>query len=111
MQNIKLDLAKLGGKIKYMNGVNNGPTSPNVRGTATNFDLYKEAEFSFARLHDSSFFTGYGGDFSVDVHRIFRNFDADVNDPASYIFEPTDDYIKNLVASGTKVFYRLGASI
>ena len=28
-----------------MNGVNNGPAAPNVRGTATNFDLYKAAEF------------------------------------------------------------------
>ena len=46
MRNIKLDLAKAGGKIKYMNGVNNGPTAPNVRKTPTNFDLYKEAETS-----------------------------------------------------------------
>lgn len=111
MQIFNIDLTKTGRKIKYMNAVNNGPTAPNVRGTATNFDLYKEAEISFARLHDSAFFTGYGGDFSVDVHRIFRNFDADVNDPASYIFEPTDKYIKNITDAGTKVFYRLGAAI
>lgn len=111
MESICLDLTKIGGKIKYMNAVNNGPTAPSVRKTPTNFDLYKEAEFSFARLHDSAFFTGYGGEFSVDVHRIFRNFDADVNDPASYIFEPTDKYLKNIVDAGTKVFYRLGAAI
>ncbi len=111
MESICLDLTKTGGKIKYMNAVNNGPTAPGVRKTPTNFGLYKEAEFSFARLHDSAFFTGYGGEFSVDVHRIFRNFDADVNDPASYIFEPTDKYLKNIVDAGTKVFYRLGAAI
>ena len=113
MCNIFIDLQKQGGKIKAMNGVNNGPTplGGGVRKTPSNFNLYKAAEFSFARLHDSSFFTGYGGEFSVDVHRIFKNFDADENDPRSYIFEPTDEYINDVIASGTKVFYRLGASI
>ena len=38
-------------------------------------------------------------------------FDADVNDPESYWFEPTDDYIKNTNAAGTQTFYRLSAAI
>ena len=113
MQNINIDLFARGGKIKYMNAVNNGPLAPSggVRKSPTNFDLFKEAEISYARTHDSSFFTGYGGEFSVDVHRIFRDFNADENDPASYIFEPTDGYIANMIAAGVKPFYRLGASI
>ena len=113
MQTINVDLTRAGGKIKYMNAVNNGPVAPGggVRQTPSNFELFKEAEISYARLHDSSFFTGYGGEFSVDVHRIFRNFDADENDPASYIFEPTDKYIANMINAGCKPFYRLGASI
>ncbi len=113
MQNIKIDLSARGGKIKYQNAVNNGPVAPGggVRKTPSNFDLFKEAEISFARTHDASFFTGYGGEFTVDVHRIFRDFNADENAPASYIFAPTDKYIGNMIAAGVKPFYRLGASI
>ena len=114
MQSIKIDLSQRGGAMKYMNAVNNGPTYPSggVRKTPTNFDLFKEAEISFARTHDTPFFAGYGNsDFLVDVHRIFRLFSADENDPASYSFETTDAYIANIIAAGCKPFFRLGASI
>ncbi len=107
---IKVDFLKTDGIIKPMNAVNNGPAGSAVRGTG-NFASYKEAEIPYARLHDSAFYSGYGGEWSVDVHRIFRNFDADENDPNSYVFEPTDKYLENIVAAGTKVFYRLGAAI
>lgn len=111
MTELTFDLSSRGGRIKPMNAVNNGPTSPSVRLTYTNFDAYKAANIPFARNHDASFFAGYGGEHTVDVHRIFKNFDADENNPESYIFEPTDQYIKNTLNTGTKVFYRLGASI
>ncbi len=111
MTNIKIDLKNQNGKIKPMNAVNNGPTDPGVRASYSNFESYKKARIPYARNHDASFFVGYGGEHTVDVHRIFRNFDADVNDPASYIFEPTDKYLETIIATGTKVFYRLGASI
>ena len=111
MINLNLDLSKRGGKIKPMNAVNNGPNNPGVRKQASNFDTYKELEIPYARNHDASFYQLYGGEHTVDVHRIFRDFSADENDPESYIFEPTDGYIKNTLAAGTKTFYRLGASI
>lgn len=111
MTEIKIDLSQKGGKIKPMNAVNNGPTSPSIRLSYTTFEAYKAANIPYARNHDASFFTGYGGEHTVDVHRIFRNFDADENNPESYIFEPTDEYIKTTLAAGTKIFYRLGASI
>ena len=107
---VTIDFNKTLGKIKPMNGVNNGPTSSSVRGMS-NFELYKAANIPFARLHDSAFCTYYGWEFSVDVHRIFRNFDADETDPASYDFEETDKYIKTIVEAGTEVFYRLGCNI
>jgi len=94
-----------------MNAVNNGPVGSNVNCTAGNFDDYRAARIPYARNHDASFFASYGGEHTVDVHRIFKNFDADENDPASYVFEPTDKYVLNTFAAGTKVFYRLGASI
>lgn len=49
--------------------------------------------------------------FTVDVHRIFRDFDADVNNCNSYDFEETDKYILSTEAVGTKTFYRLGSRI
>lgn len=111
MTEIKIDLSQKGVKIKPMNAVNNGPTAPSVRLSHTTFDAYKAANIPYARNHDASFFTGYGGEHTVDVHRIFKNFDADENNSENYIFEPTDEYIKTTLAAGTKIFYRLGASI
>ena len=111
MTTINLDLNNQNGKIKPMNAVNNGPARPSVRESYSNFYTYKDARIPYARNHDASFNSEFGGEHTVDVHRIFRNFDADVNDPASYIFEPTDCYLKTIVDAGTKVFYRLGASI
>ena len=108
---ITVDKRKTSGGIKLMNAVNNGPTAPGVRQSPSSFEAYRDAAIPYARNHDASFFTGYGGEHTVDVHRIFRNFDADENDPASYIFEPTDRYIETTLAAGTKIFYRLGASI
>ena len=110
MQTIHIDFSAHAGKIKPMNAVNNGPTGMSERGTS-NFLDYKALEIPYARNHDASFYYGYGGEHTVDVHRIFKNFDADENDPASYVFEPTDMYTGNTFAAGTKVFYRLGASI
>jgi hypothetical protein len=111
MISLNLDLSKRGSAIKPMNAVNNGPTNGGVRKQKSNFDDYKELEIPYARNHDASFFQLYGGEHTVDVHRIFRDFSADENDPASYIFEPTDNYVKNTMETGTQTFYRLGASI
>ena len=110
MKTINVDFSTSMGNIKPMNAVNNGPHGMSERGT-TNFPDYAALEIPYARNHDASFHSAYGGEHTVDVHRIFRNFDADENDPNSYIFEPTDMYTKNTYAAGTKVFYRLGASI
>ena len=110
MKTINVDFSTTLGKIKPMNAVNNGPSGSSERGT-TSFPAYKALEIPYARNHDASFYSAYGGEHTVDVHRSFRNFDADENDPKNYIFEPTDMYTKNIYAAGTKVFYRLGASI
>ena len=113
MTNVNLltvDFDKTDGVIKPMNAVNNGPCGSLVRKTG-NAEKYKELHIPYARLHDSAFYSGYGGEWTVDVHRIFRNFDADVNDENSYDFVSTDVYLKNILDAGTQVFYRLGATI
>ncbi len=111
MNIINYDFKNTTGTIKCLNAVNNGPVAPGVRDSYTNFYTFKDAGISYARNHDASLFVPYGGEHIVDVHRIFKNFDADENDPASYVFEPTDKYLLNTVNAGTKVFYRLGAAI
>ena len=109
MEKIQIDFSETKGKIKHMNSVNNGPFK-SVR-NFDNFEAYKAARIPYARNHDASFFSAYGGEFTVDVHRIFRDFSKDENDPASYSFASTDGYLKVTEAAGTKTFYRLGASI
>ena len=111
MTELKIDLSERSGAIKPMNCVNNGPIDGGVRNSYNNFDTYKAACIPFARNHDASFCASYGGEHIVDVHRIFRNFDADETNPENYIFEPTDKYIATTLAAGTQIFYRLGASI
>jgi len=98
------------GKIKPLHGVNNGPVGSARSGTG-NAAYFESAGIPFIRNHDASFCTAYGGEFTVDVHRIFRNFDADATKEESYDFEVTDKYVANCIATGAQVFYRLGAAI
>jgi len=110
MNTITIDLTKKLGKVKPMHAVNNGPGGSEVRGTS-NIEYFRAAGIPYARNHDASFYSGYGGEHTVDVHRIFKNFDADENDPKNYVFGPTDAYLKSIDSAGVKTFYRLGASI
>ena len=106
---IAIDPEKKMGKIKPMNAVNNGPITGS-RGRS-NMELWKEAAIPFARNHDASFCANYGGEHTVDVHMIFPDFSKDPNDPASYDFTLTDEYLQRIQDAGTKVFYRLGSKI
>lgn len=111
MENVKVNFNSITGKVKCINAVNNGPAGSRVTGIG-NFKQYQELEIPYARLHDASFYAGnYGGEFSVDVHRVFPDFTADENNPDSYLFAPTDSYLEDIDSVGTKIFYRLGASI
>ena len=104
MNNLVIDLGNTKGKIKPMNCVNNGPMAS--RGM-DNFDDYSRLKIPYARNHDAS----YDDEWVVDVHRIFTDFNADENNPDSYDFARTDILIKDTMSTGTKIFYRLGASI
>ncbi|MBO5199653.1 MAG: hypothetical protein J6B93_00070 [Clostridia bacterium] len=112
MSKILVDFSKTQGKIKPMHAVNNGPVykwQPDLR--ITNIDHYKAVGHPYARLHDTCTTDSYGREFGVDVHRIFSNFDADPEDPASYIFADTDHYLKVIDSVGTKIYYHLAATI
>ena len=91
------------GRIKPMNCVNNGPVG--------NGFYNKAARIPYARTHDTSYWLSYGGEHTVDISAIFPDFSKDENDPASYDFKVTDNYLKSLIDAGTEVFYRLGQRI
>ena len=110
MANIHINFQNHIGQIKPMHSVNNGPIVPQAHSFG-NFEDYAAAGFPMARTHDASFSPAYGGPHTVDIIAIFPDFDADENDPASYDFDLTDEYMENILASGTQVFYRLGNRI
>ena len=94
-----------------MNAVNNGPIKAKNIQSRGNFEAYRNLEIPYARNHDASFCSAYGGEHTVDVHAIFPDFSKDPNDPASYDFARTDRYLKTIMEAGSKVFYRLGSKI
>jgi len=104
---ITVDLKKECGKIKPLHGVNNGPKTWNFWFDTT--DTFRQAAIPFVRLHDTEY--PYGSGHYVDIHCVFPDFDADPYNPDSYNFTATDEYIKAIVESGAKPFYRLGESI
>lgn len=111
MNNVKIDFSKGLGKIKPMHAVNNGPQIARGDQTRGNSVLYAKAKIPYARTHDAAFYAPYGGEHTVDIGAVFPNFDADVNDEASYDFACTDNYMKQIYSVGTKPFYRLGSKI
>lgn len=112
MKKITVDLGEYVGQVKPMHAVNNGPVykfteAPQV----TNIDSFREAGIPYVRNHDASYYGKYGGEHTVDVHAIFKDFDADPYNEASYDFACTDEYLKAIDFAGIKTFYRLGSKI
>lgn len=113
METLKFDLSKKYGKFKIMNATNGGPWHKRhaTDQFSSNFNDYKAVGFPYSRNHDSGVNEIYGGPYSHDITKIFTNFDADENDPASYDFACTDEAILVCADAGTKTFYRLGQTI
>ena len=110
MSRITVDANEIIGKIKPMHAVGQPP----FRGGFASIDfsamqILKDANIPFSRLHDVS--GAFGGNRYVDVPNIFRDFDADENDPASYDFTFTDALLKGMAEYGVKPYYRLGVTI
>lgn len=111
MSKVKIDFNKEIGKIKVMHAVNNGPSVSGSDQTRGNQNAYRACRIPYARTHDASFYSVYGGNHTVDVGFIFTDFDADVNDPESYDFVCTDRYIEQIITYGAKPYFRLGSRI
>ena len=97
---IKIDISQKQGEIKPVNGVCNGPSPRTAK-------YFKKAHIPFSRLHDMR--THFHD--CCDIPSIFKDFDADENDPASYDFTLSDYYIEKIKACGTDIVYRLGSSM
>ena len=106
MAKLKVDFGRKKGSIKPVHGVGQPPFYGTDFGM---FHYLTEAGIPFSRLHDVDGFLG-GGRY-VDIPNLFRDFDADPENPESYDFAFTDLLISELVKSGTEPFFRLGVSI
>ena len=107
MTKICVDTSKTIKKIKPMHGGGQPPFTGTSKQPYMHY--LTEAGIPYSRLHDVG--GAYGANRFVDIPNIFRDFDADENDPASYDFTWTDFLIKNLVDSNVEPYYRLGITI
>ncbi len=106
MKHVTVNFNNTVGKIKPHHAINNAPIS----GTSDRlFHYLKDASIPYSRLHDTG--GAYGNFCFVDIENIFRDFDADVDDPASYDFAFTDNLLEHICAQDTEPFFRLGATI
>ncbi len=107
MEQITVTHASSARPVRPLNGVNGGPVTHNFRRDARK--LFEEANIPLCRLHDIEGTLG-GGKF-VDVRNIFPLWEMDENDPKSYDFTFTDEYLRCIDDCGAEAFYRLGETI
>ncbi|MBQ8742441.1 MAG: hypothetical protein IJZ03_08695 [Clostridia bacterium] len=104
--NISVNFSELTGKIKPMHGVGQPPS------IGLNDVMYRyltQAGIPYSRLHDVGGWLG--GGLYVDIPNLFRDFDADENDPNSYDFTFTDKIVEGLMKANCEPYFRLGVTI
>ena len=107
---LHFDFAKTTGKIKPMHAVGQPPTDLCDDGIDHSmFHYLTEANIPYCRMHDTC--GNYGANVFVDVPNLFRDFDADENDPASYDFAFTDALFEKMVEAKLEPYFRLGVTI
>ncbi|MCQ2402160.1 MAG: hypothetical protein MJ202_00320 [Lentisphaeria bacterium] len=94
------------GVMKPMHGVGQPPM---VQLNDFMMHYLTEAGIPYSRLHDVQ--GPQGANAYVDIPNIFRNFEADVEDPASYDFAFTDAFLTKMIAHHVEPFFRLGVTI
>ena len=107
---LHFDFEKKIGKIKPMHGVGQPPLGVGDDGIDDSlFHYLTEANIPYSRLHDT--YGHFAANLFVDIPNLFRNFDADENDPASYDFAFTDVLLSQMVKAGIEPYFRLGVTI
>lgn len=109
MAKITINTAKTVGKIKPMHAVGQPPIGGSGKDNFSAFHYLTEAGTPYSRLHDVGGL--FGGNRFVDIPNIFRDFDADENDPNNYDFAFTDALITAMIEAGIEPYYRLGVTI
>ena len=104
---VKVDPGREIGPVKPVNGVGQPPMIGFTEYPM--FHYLKEAGIPFSRLHDVGGM--FGRNVFVDIPNLFRDFDADENDPKNYDFAFTDRLISALVKNDVEPFFRLGVTI
>ncbi|MDB6168835.1 MAG: hypothetical protein JWM88_1699 [Verrucomicrobia bacterium] len=105
VQRIDVDFSAPVGTIRPLFGVNCGPYAANF--TIDLSDQFRELKIPLVR----PIAPNYPGQDCVHIQYIFRNMDADADDPANYDFELTDRYIGAIMAVGAKPIYNLGLGV
>ena len=105
-QKLIVDFSQVTGTFKPMHGIGQPPL---IGYTDMLFHYLTRAGIPFSRLHDVGGWMG--GNLYVDIPNLFRDFSADVNDPASYDFAITDKVIAGLIKAGCEPYFRLGVTI
>ena len=109
--NVTVDFNKTKGAVKPLNSACIAPYSANggdkYQGLLNK--IFTEANIPYCRLHDCQ--GAYGGTYYVDITNVFPDFGADENDPDSYDFHYTDEYIGEIAKTGCEAYYRLGETI
>lgn len=108
--NLQFYFEKKTGKIKPMHAVGQPPTDIGLNEIDSSMLRYlKEANIPYSRMHDVG--GTFGRNLFVDVPNLFRDFDADENDPESYDFIFTDKLFEALMEYGVEPYFRLGVTI
>ena len=106
MATFHADFDNVIGPIKPMHSVGQPPM---LGVSDAYFHYLTEAHIPYSRQHDTG--GAYGGNKYVDIPNVFRDFDADEDDPASYDFTFTDFLLTSLDKAGVEAIYRLGVTI
>ncbi len=110
MNMIYVDFNEIVGTIKPMHAVGQPPfTGGFCKLDFTPMQILTDAHIPYSRLHDVG--GAFGSNRYVDIPNIFRNFDADENNPESYDFAFTDELIKGLIEHDVEPYFRLGVTI
>ena len=110
MTSINVDFTKQVGRIKEMHQVGQPPFATGILSLDFSpIEIIRDAGITYSRLHDVG--GAFGGNRYVDIPNIFRDFDADENDPNSYDFVFTDELLKGMHQYGLKPIFRLGVTI
>lgn len=107
MTDVRIDLKA---PVKPMKPMHAGGQPPVGGKDLTEYFHYvTEAGIPFSRLHDV--YGSFAGGYFVDIPNLFRDFEADENDPSNYDFTFTDHLLKALTEANIEPYYRLGVTI